>query len=83
MLERAAEQADLQEGGYSIKILPRPKTFIEQMNDALNARAAQVWLNLTLSPTEQLLRQEVENLKTFNQLHGTVQAWMPGKLEIR
>lgn len=82
-LERAAEQADIQEGGYSIKILPRPKTFIEQMNEALNARAAQVWLNLTLSPTEQLLRQEAEKLKVFNQLHGTVQAWMPGKLEVR
>lgn len=82
-LELAVEQAELQESGYSIRVLPRPKTFIEQMNEAINAQAAQIWLNLTLSPTEQLIRQEAENLKTFNQLHGTVQAWMPGKLEIR
>ncbi len=82
-LELAVEQAELQESGYSIRVLPRPKTFIEQMNEAINAQAAQIWLNLTLSPTEQLIRQEAENLKVFNQLHGTVQAWMPGKLEVR
>ena len=82
-IELAAEQAELEEGTYRIRRLPRPKTFFEQVNDALAARAKQTWLNLTTSPVEQLLRTEMESLAPFLDMHGTVQALMPVNFEVR
>jgi protease-4 len=79
----AAEQAELQENDYSIKILPRPKTLLEQVNEVVGVQMARMWKNLTSSPAEQLLQQEAESLRLFTRLHGTVQAWLPGRFEIR
>lgn len=79
----AAEKAELESGTYSIRRLPRPKTFIEQFNDAMNARIKTAWTNLTVSPIDQLVRQEAEQLKHLLGLNGNVQALMPAKITIK
>ena len=81
-IEIAAEQASLEKGSYSIRLLPRPKTVFDQLEDALAVKAQQAWLNLTLSPTEQLFRQERERFNQLLQLNGTVQAWWSLRLNI-
>ncbi|MFK7847856.1 MAG: signal peptide peptidase SppA [Rhodothermales bacterium] len=78
----AAEQAELEEGTYDIRRLPRPKTFFEQFNEALEARAQNVWLNFTSSPVEQLILRETENLKEIIEMNGQVQALLPTKITI-
>ena len=81
-IEIAAEQAELAPGNYSIRRLPRPKSFIEQVNEALEARIQNAWLGLTSSPAEQLLRQESENLREYIEMNRQVQALMPTKITI-
>ena len=82
-IEIAAEQAELEPGNYDVRRLPKPKTFIEQVNDALEVRAKNIWLNLTSSPMEQLLKQEAENLQEFIQMNGQVQALLPSRISIQ
>jgi len=78
----AAEQASLEEGSYRLRLLPRPKTVFEQLEEALEVRAGQAWMNLTLSPTEQLFSQEKNRLNQLLELNGTVQALWPLRLTI-
>ena len=78
----AAEQASLEEGSYGLRLLPRPKTVFEQLEDAFAVRAKQTWMNLTLSPTEQLFIQEKNRMAQFLELNGTVQALWPIRLKI-
>ena len=65
----AAEKAELGEGPYSVKVLPRPKTFIEELTSAMNARAANVWLGLTRSPAEQMILRQAKTLSAM--MNGT------------
>ena len=81
-IEVAAEQAEIEAGSYSIRRLPRPKTMLEQFNEALSASAQNVWSNFTSSPVEQLLIQETENLQQIIEMNGQVQAWLPIKITI-
>ena len=81
-IEVAAEQAELAPGSYDVRRLPRPKTMLEQFNEALAVRSQQVWLNLTSSPIEQLLVQETENLRQIIEMNGQVQALMPARITI-
>ncbi|MBX2820023.1 MAG: signal peptide peptidase SppA [Rhodothermaceae bacterium] len=78
----AAEQASLEEGSYGLRLLPRPKTVFEQLEEALEVRAGQAWMNFTLSPTEQLFTQEKNRLSQLLELNGTVQALWPLRLTI-
>lgn len=76
-IEVAAEQAELGAGDYGIRRLPRPKTFLEQFSDNLQARAGNAWMSFTSSPAELLIRQEAENLRQLIEMNGNVQALMP------
>lgn len=78
----AAEQASLEEGSYKLRLLPRPKTMLEQFEDAFSARAKQTWMNLTLSPTELLFIQEKNRMGQLLELNGSVQALWPLRLTI-
>lgn len=81
-IDIAAEQASLEEGSYSLRLLPRPKTVFEQIEEALEVKAQQAWMNFTLSPTEQLFVQEKDRLGQLLELNGTVQALWPLRLKI-
>ena len=79
----AAEKAGLDEGTYRTRLLPRPKTFMEELNDVLSARVSQTWLTLRASPAERTLAKQVRLLEDLIEMHGTVQARMPMEITIR
>ena len=78
----AAEEAYLNEGSYGIRLLPQPKTVLEQLEEALESRAKQTWMNLTLSPTEQLFLQEKAKINEILEMNGTIQALWPMRITI-
>ena len=82
-IELAAERADLTAEEYGIRILPRPKTFFERMNETLYIRARETFMNLTHSPTELFILQELRKMERLIELNGSVQALMPFKIAIR
>ena len=81
-IEIAAEEAVLNEGSYGIRLLPRPKTMLEQLEEAIEARAQRAWLSLSLSPTEQLFLEEKNKINEILELNGTIQALWPMRLTI-
>ena len=79
----AADKAGLEEGTYRTRLLPRPNTFMEELNEALAAQALQTWQNLRATPAEKALIRQARLLEQLVALHGTVQARMPMEISIR
>lgn len=79
----AAEKAGLEEGTYRIRTLPRPKTFLEQLNEAFYTKATEAWQSLTMSPFEQSLMEQQRLLRDLARDHGRALARLPYTLEIR
>ena len=79
----AAEKAGLEEGTYRTRLLPRPQTFMEELNDALAAKAGQVLHHLRATPAERALVRHARLLDQLAAMHGTVQARMPMEVTIR
>lgn len=73
----AAEKADMGEGPWRTRILPRPKTTLEQLTETLQARATDMWYRATTSPTERSIYRQVNTIRRLMQDHGTVQARLP------
>lgn len=73
----AAERAGLGDGPYRTRVLPRPRTTLEQLADAMNARAAGAWLRLNTTPAERAFLDQARTLRRLLADHGTVQARMP------
>lgn len=82
-IDIAAERAGLAEGTYGIRILPRPKTVLEQFNEALQARAAHAWFTFRTTPTERAIVEQARLLRQLTERQGTVQAWLPTSFVIR
>ncbi len=82
-LEIAAEKAGLDSTGYRPRVLPLPKTMLEQMAETLNTRVAGAWLNHSTSPAERTFLQHLEVLQGILRLQGTVQARLPFEFVIR
>lgn len=81
-IEMAAEQAGI-EDEYSLRILPRPRTVLEQLNESFSAQARGVLASLTMSREERSLAEKLLPLKTVFRDMNTVQARMPLEFEIR
>ncbi len=79
----AAEAAGLDEGPYRIRVLPRPKSFFEQIAEGLNARAVNAWLQMTTSPAERALLDQARTVRDAVNQHGRVMARLPMDIEIR
>lgn len=79
-VEIAAEMAGLEEGQYRTRRIPRPKTFLEEFEDALMARAARV-----LNPVGAIpgVRQYKDFLETTVTMQGAAQARMEMELSIQ
>ncbi|MFB3130885.1 MAG: signal peptide peptidase SppA, partial [Rhodothermales bacterium] len=82
-IEIAAEKAGLAAGTYRTRLLPRPKTFMESLNEALSARISQTWLHLRASPAERTLVRQARLLEELIEMQGTVQARMPMDITFR
>ena len=81
-LDLAAERAGL-EPGFRTRVLPRPKTALEEFADLMNARATALWQRATLTEGERTLLRHAATLRHLRSLHGTNQLRMPMELEIR
>ncbi len=82
-VDMAAAAADMGEGPHRIRVLPRPKSFLEQITEGLNARAAGAWLRMTTSPAERALLDQARLVRGAVAEQGTVLARMPVDITIR
>ena len=76
----AAEMAGLEEGQYRVRRMPRPKTFLEEFEDALLARVSRV-----LNPVGAIpgVHQHKDFLETTVTMQGAAQARMEMELSIQ
>ncbi|MDX1547242.1 MAG: signal peptide peptidase SppA [Rhodothermales bacterium] len=79
----AAAEAGLEEGDYRVRTLPVPKTFLDELNDALAVQAAAVWQRAALTSTEQALLRHARTLDDLLRMQGTVQARLPMQWRVR
>lgn len=79
----AARKAELGDGPYRIRILPRPKTFLEQLQAGMNARAVKAWNALTRSPAERAILEQARMLRSAAGFAGEVQARLPYDITIQ
>jgi len=78
----AGRAGGLGDGPYRTRILPRPKTFLERLNQELYGQAASIWQSLGRSELEQELLRQKRMLEHAVGQHGTVQARMPFDIRI-
>ncbi len=79
----AAERAGLEAGTYRTRLLPRPRTFLDQLNEAFGVRLAQTWQRLHATPAERALLRQVRLLEELIEMQGAVQARLPMEISIR
>ncbi len=82
-VDRAARAASLSEGGYSLRVLPRPKTFMERLTANMEARLRDGYHRLTTTPAQRTLEAAVRALEQAAADHATVQARLPLTLDVR
>ncbi len=78
----AARDAELGDGPYRVRVLPRPKTFLEQMTRGLSARAADVWTRASTTPAERALLEQAHRVRDAVRHQGTVRARLPFDIAI-
>ena len=76
-VQRAAEAANMGEGPYRIRVLPRPKTFLERFNESLNTSARARLRALTTTEIERTFLEQRQALERLVGTHGTIQARLP------
>ncbi|MEZ4699566.1 MAG: signal peptide peptidase SppA [Rhodothermales bacterium] len=82
-IQRAAERAGIEGDTYRTRVLPLPKTMLEQMTESLNGRIASAWLNRNTTAAERALMQHLDVIHTLMQFQGTVQARLPFRLVVQ
>jgi protease-4 len=78
----AAERAGLEPGAYGTRILPRPKTFFEEVTSSMETRAYALFTRLTTSPLERALLRQAELARQLLDMQGSVQARLPMSVTI-
>lgn len=73
----AADAAELGEGPYRIRILPRPKTFLERFNESFSTSVRHQITAMTTTPIERELLQQKQTLERLVGTQGTIQARLP------
>lgn len=79
----AGRAGGLGDGPYATRVLPRPKTVFERLNERLATQARQIWQSMAATPLERTLWQHRRVLKRIAGTNGSVQARMPYVPEIR
>ena len=77
----AAHQADLEDGGYGTRTLPRPKSWTEQMSERMNARMA-AW-RMARSPQAAAVARAADALAALDAWQGRALAWLPPAYRLR
>jgi protease-4 len=79
----AAERAGLEIGTFRTRILPVPKTMLEQITESLNTHLRTAWAYVSTSTAERAFLNHLEVLQGMLRFQGTVQARLPFDLTIR
>jgi protease-4 len=81
-IRMAGSAAELGDGPYRTTVLPRPKTFVERLNERFAAGARSVWRSMTATPLERTLWRHRQVFERMTGPHGSVQARLPYVPEI-
>lgn len=81
-IELAADRAGLEPGSWRVRELPRPPTFIEQLNRSMNAQLARAARGLGFGMDERL-ETVAREMAALAQSSRTVQARMPVRVDVR
>lgn len=73
----AGSTAGMGEGPYRTRILPRPKTVFERLNERLATQARTLWQSVAATPLERTLWRHSRVLKRVTGSNGRVQARLP------
>lgn len=79
----AAQKAGLEPDSYRVRVLPRPKSFLQRMAGSIDAQAAALWGRMTLSVAERTLIRQAQAVREVMTDHGTVQARLPVDIVVR
>jgi protease-4 len=73
----AGQAAGLGDGPYRTRVLPRPKTFFQRLNERFAAQATQLWQSMAATPLERKLWRHKRVLDRLMGSDGTVQTRLP------
>ena len=73
----AGKTAGLGDGPYRTRILPRPKTLFERLNEQFSTQAAQLWASIASTPLERKLWRHKRVLDRFVGKNGKIQTRLP------
>jgi protease-4 len=73
----AGQAAGLGEGPYRTRILPRPKTVFERINERFATQATQLWQSMAATPLERKLWRHKRVLDRLIGTEGRIQARLP------
>ena len=73
----AGKTADMGDGPYQTRVLPRPKTLFERLNQRFAAQATQVWQSMAATPLERKLWRHKRVLDRLVGAHGKIQTRLP------
>ena len=79
----AGRRGGLGDGPHRVRVLPQPKTFVQQLNEALYGRSQQAWRAWTASPLERQLWQQKETIESLVRTQRSAQARLPFAIDIR
>ena len=81
-IEIAANKAGLEAGSYQIRSWPRPKSFMEQLNQGFQIRVGE-WLGKSdLTEAERYFITQLNTIKSLSKLHGKAQARLPMRIHV-
>jgi protease-4 len=78
----AAAAADMGSGPYRTRILPRPKTFFERLNEQFAAQSTKLWQSMASTRLERELWRHSRVIERLAGSNGSVQARLPVRLRI-
>lgn len=73
----AGAAADMGDGPYQTRILPRPKSFVERLNERFATQVSTLWQSMAATPLERSLWRHKRVLERVTGTNGTVQARLP------
>jgi protease-4 len=79
----AGETAGMGDGPYQTRILPRPKTFFQRLNEQFSAQATQLWMSIASTPLERKLWRHKRVLDRVVGRDGRIQMRLPAVPRIK
>lgn len=73
----AGQAAEMGEGPYRTRILPRPKPFFEQLSEGFGTQASQLWSSIAGTPLDRTLWYHKRAIQRLAGPSGSVQARLP------